>query len=133
MRAAVLLVFVVGCSRREVPVDDTKVGEPVQITAASTTGQPESYLAAVRREQVSLRARVVEEIAVVDKRILALQHPEGASGDPDSAAAATLGALIVRRQRLRDDVVSIDRADERGWDELKAEIEHDLAQGPSKS
>jgi hypothetical protein len=86
------------------------------------------YLAAVRREQLELRGKVQQEIDDIDEKLLALKvNGKDATVDPHAKDAKKISALLERRTRFEADVGRIERSDERGWDQTKAEIEHDLA------
>ena len=95
------------------------------------------YLATVRREQLALRARVQEEVDAIDQKLLALtidaRKGTGMEGgvvvDPRSKDAARIRALLQRRETLTSDMSVLERADERAWDEVKANIEQDLNHG----
>ena len=86
--------------------------------------------ATVRREQLQLRARIQDDIRDIDGRLAALdvQQRDGRFVvDPKSRSSARVKALLDRRSRLREHATTVDRADEHGWDELKATVEKDLA------
>jgi hypothetical protein len=113
MRAlAILLLLLTSCARRT-SGDNVDAGPP--IAAESTQPKPKhnEYLLAVRREQVELRAKLTSEIDRLDAQLGTHRAP------PKDVRE--------RRDRLVDDLELLDRADERGWDELKADIENDLA------
>lgn len=95
-----------------------------------------SYLRAVRREQVVLEARLRDRLEAIDGRVAALRvgTPEEtrASGRfvaPDTKNERRVRALLERRSQLERDLGAVERADERGWDELKANVERDLDEG----
>jgi hypothetical protein len=88
------------------------------------------YLAAVRREQLELRGRLQEEIDDIDKKLSDLKVDARKAGgvviEPGSKDAAKIQKLLDRRSTLEADMTVLERADERGWDEVKANIEQDL-------
>lgn len=92
----------------------------------------DDLFATVRREQLQLRARLQQDIREIDGRLAALDV-ERRDGryvvDPKSRSAARAKALVERRSRLREHATTVERADERGWDELKKAVEKDLAAG----
>lgn len=90
--------------------------QPVQLTTPK-----DDYLATVRREQLVLRRRIDDELRVIDR---ALSKPA------TKLDAKTRAGLVEKRETLRADAAVVDRADERGWDELKAVVEHDLEGQP---
>ncbi|MBX3229454.1 MAG: hypothetical protein KIT84_17450 [Labilithrix sp.] len=90
--------------------------------AAPTPAPKDDYLATVRREQLVLRGRLEEEIRAIDHQLTQLRRSPKAN-------ATAIEALVERKQTLEADANVVDRADERGWDELKATVEHDL-EGP---
>jgi hypothetical protein len=109
---AILLLLLASpsaCARRA--GDAVDAGPPITAESAHPPKHNE-YLLAVRREQVELRARVTSEIDRLAKQL------EGGPGRKD---------VRERRDRLVDDLELLDRSDERGWDELKGDIENDLA------
>jgi hypothetical protein len=112
---AILLLAVAGLTclacERHGSTEGNDAAPPIAAEPARAPKHNE-YLIAVRREQVELRARVTSEIDRLDKEL-----ERDARGKP----------LRERRDRLADDLELLDRSDERGWDELKADIENDLA------
>lgn len=77
-----------------------------------TTDSKDDYLQAVRREQLQLEAKIDDALARLDRRL--------------GTRPAERQAILERRSRLAADKRLIGKSDERGWDELKAEIERDL-------
>lgn len=132
-----------GCKRSEPEHNEVgrEVGQ-VELTSGEPSARPEqpradenSYLGAVRREQLTLTARVREEIESVDVRLAALRshaskdaRPSGRFVVADSKKERRVRALLERRSELEQDLATVQRADERGWDELKANVERDLAE-----
>ena len=111
--ASLLVLLVASCSKPTTFGAASREVSRTEIHSASlppvdagVPGEANGYLAAVRREQAQLREKLLDAITSLDRR------GEAAGGG---------------RQQLRDDLVAIDRSDERGWDELKAEVERDLA------
>ncbi len=89
-------------------------------------------VAVVRREQLDLRAQLQTEIAAIDGRIAELKvelYEGGYLRESRAKAKARIEALAERRMQLQHDVVMIERADEHGWNDLKATIEKDLKDG----
>ncbi|MBX3202405.1 MAG: hypothetical protein KF894_30040 [Labilithrix sp.] len=84
-------------------------------------------VAIVRREQLELRARLRAEVTEVDRELAGLHAESARIGERPATNDARLGTLLERRRQLLDGVARIDRSDEQGWDELKAQIEADLA------
>ena len=88
-----------------------------------TVGQPtmpkDDYLATVRREQLVLRGRIDDQLRAIEKK-LAVKNLD----------AKTRQELLEKRETLRADATVVVNADERGWDELKAVVEHDLEGQP---
>ena len=91
------------------------------------------WFAAVRREQLELRARLQEDVDDIDTKLAWLKvdfHKDrGYVFDSKSKDAKKIQQLIDRRQKLAADINIVDRSDERGWDEIKATIERDLGRG----
>jgi hypothetical protein len=100
-------------------------------TDKKVVDEKNAYFAVVRREQLQLRARVQEQIDAIDKQLAALKV-EFRDGryvqDPRSKNAAKIDELLERRRLLEEDANVLERADERGWDEVKGEIERDLSE-----
>lgn len=130
---ALTVAFAGGCKQRT-PNDHTEAATaelrsadaPVEVRA----GESNAYLATVRREQLALRTRLRERIDALDSQLAALRvDAPGESGsfvDPHAKNAGRIRALIDQRTQLEVDLAAVDRADERGWDDVKASIEHDL-------
>jgi hypothetical protein len=97
------------------------------------TKEKNEYLTAVRREQLELRGKLQDQIDDIDRKLLDLKIDMRKDGavrvDPTSKDAKKIEELITRRQKLEADVNIIERADERGWDEIKANVEQDLSRG----
>ena len=92
-------------------------------------GGENDHFATVRREQLQIRARLEAEIADIDEELVALRV-ERRDGryvvDPMAKSAARTKQLLEHRRRLEEHAATVERADERGWDELKATVERDL-------
>jgi hypothetical protein len=100
------------------------------------------YVVVVRREQLALRARLHERIAEIDTALAGLRvapretRRAVARGrvDGETSEAKRVEALVRSREVLKDDLFTLELADERGWDEIKASIERDLeVHGPHGS
>lgn len=91
--------------------------------AAPAAPAPDSYLATVRREQLVLRGRIDDELRAIDRQLVTQKG--AANKDPK-----TIHDLEEKRLTLSADAEVLDRSDERGWDELKAVVEHDLEGQP---
>lgn len=127
---------VVAC-RRSAEGERDEVGQaelhsarrPVEIETR-VIDETHDRVAIVRREQLELLARLRAEVDALDRERVGLDG-RGASAAPGAerpaAIDARVHALLERRRQLLDDVARIERADEHGWDELKARIEGDLA------
>ena len=114
-------------SRTELREQRTAPPEPHVI------GERNDYFATVRREQLQLRARLQEEIGAIDRKLAEMKvelRDGGYVVDPRSRNAARIKELIERRTQLEEDIATVERADERGWDELKGTIEKDLGERP---
>lgn len=107
-------IFIMGCERPAPPRPDDEAIAMTTTTRADRPVSEEGYLAAVRREQRGLDLRLDDAVTRIDRRLAA--H-----------VAAERPALLEARRRLIADRRLIEKSDERGWDELKAEIERDLA------
>lgn len=105
---------------------------------AKTTDETNARFAHVRREQLDLRARLQKEIDHIDEQLATLKVELGATTGAvkDGGKLSNQGrakdkerieALLARRRVLEKDANIVDRADEHGWDEVKATIEKDLA------
>lgn len=110
-------VFTVACDRPAAPPVVTEEPSASTMVASSELGKTTSndgYREAVRREQRELDARIQESLEAVDRKL----------GTRPTERAQLLGT----RQRLAADQRLIAKSDERGWDELKAEVERDVHQ-----
>jgi hypothetical protein len=93
--------------------------EPSPGPAAGQAIPKDDYLAAVRREQLVLRGRIDDQLRTIEKKLAS-----------QSLDAKTRQELLAKRETLRADATVVVNADERGWDELKAVVEHDLEGQP---
>jgi hypothetical protein len=85
------------------------------------------YFAAVRREQLDLRARIQEEIDGIDKKLAALEVDFRDGGwAPKTKNPPKVAELLERRKQLEEDAAVVERADEKDWDVIKAQVEKDL-------
>lgn len=87
------------------------------------------YLVTVRREQLELRGRLQRDIDDVDRKLAELKvelRDGGSMADPKSKRAGRLKELVERRTQLEEHAATLERADERDWDEVKATIEKDV-------
>lgn len=111
-----LLVFVTSAllACRRPSAKHNEAGQAELHAAHKVVDENTARLAEVRREQLALRARLEERIAILDKLVARSKSP------------ATTKALLERRGRLEEDLTTLDRADERGWYELKTTIESHL-------
>lgn len=132
--ATIAAVFTGGCKKGAETKPETAEAElssaETQKGGEKVVDERNAYFAVVRREQLELRARLQEEIDAIDKRLNALkvEFREGHYvQDPKSRNAAKIDELLEHRRQLEEDAIIVERADERGWDELKAMIERDLA------
>jgi len=91
--------------------------------AQATEPQKDDYRATVRREQLILRSRLDDEMMSIDRQLNVLRR----APERDQKA---IDDLVTQRQTLEADANVVDRSDERGWDELKAVVEHDLEGQP---
>lgn len=108
-------ILTIGCDRpASPPVTREEPASVATVTNADvpTTDSKNDYLQAVRREQLQLEAKIDDALAGIDRRL--------------GTRPAERQALLARRSRLAADKRLIGKSDERGWDELKAEIERDL-------
>jgi hypothetical protein len=116
--------------KREADQAAVRAAEKTNDGRKEAIDQRNDYLAAVRREQLDLRSRLQEELDDIDKKLADLKtefHKDGGyQVDPRSKDAAKIRALLQRRSVLESDVNLVERSDERGWDETKANIERDL-------
>ena len=76
-----------------------------------------------KREQLVLRSRIDDELRTIERRLGELRRAPRI--DPKA-----IDELVEKRETLKADAAVVDRADERGWDELKAVVEHDLEGQP---
>ena len=120
LAGAIAAFCVTACNKDkpEVGTASTTSSEMV-LTAEAPATPKDDYLATVRREQLVLRGRVDDEIRVLDRQLAA-----------KSLDAKKRQELTEKRETLRADATVISHADERGWDELKAVVEHDLEGEP---
>lgn len=109
-----------GCNRDKPEVSTTTTtASEIEPSTQAQAAPKDDYLATVRREQVMLRSRIDDELRALDRQLLTT-----------TLDAKSREALLEKRETLRADASVIDRADERGWDELKAVVEHDLEGQP---
>jgi len=126
MVAALCASLTLGCNKASEKTSTTETtSAEIDLGTAPTapTAPKDDYLATIRREQLVLRGHLEEAIAGLDHEIGDLQK----APHPNSAA---IRELTRRRQTLEADALVVDRSDERGWDELKATVEHDLEGEP---
>lgn len=99
-----------------------------------TIDETNDYVVIVRREQLALRARLHERIAEIDTALAGLRvaphEPRRAVArgrvDGETTEAKRIETLVRSREVLKADLVTLELADERGWEEIKAGIERDL-------
>lgn len=99
-----------------------------------TIDESNDYVVVVRREQLALRARLHERIAEIDTALAGLRvaphEPRRAVARGRVASETTeaerIEALVRSREVLKADLLTLELADDRGWDEIKASIERDL-------
>ncbi|MDF2695873.1 MAG: hypothetical protein K0S65_4256 [Labilithrix sp.] len=87
------------------------------------------YFAAIRREQLDLRARVQEDIDELDKQLASLKvefRDGGWTPDRPSKNSAKITELLEHRKRLEEDATAVERADDKNWETVKAAVEKDL-------
>jgi hypothetical protein len=118
--------------KREVGQAETHSAEVTQKAQAQAIDEKNQWLAAVRREQLELKAHVQDDIDKIDKRLMDLKvelkkDGTGYDYDPKSPEAKEVTTLLEKRQVLATDMTTIERSDERGWDETKANIERHLS------
>lgn len=94
---------------------------PSNTTVAPPEPAKDDYLATVHREQLALSARIDDHLGTIDRQVSDLRRA-GRMGTPEAQE------LLARRQTLEADSAVVARSDERGWDELKATVEHDLGE-----
>lgn len=97
----------------------TSVELPSNPTVAAPEPAKDDYLSTVRREQIALKTRLDDAMSGIDHQVSDLRR----TGHIDSAEAHD---LMDRRATLAADSEVVSKSDERGWDELKATVEHDL-------
>ena len=97
----------------------TTTSSEIELSTQPQAAPKDDYLATVRREQLVLRSRIDDELRALDRQLLTT-----------TLDAKSREALLEKRETLRADASVIDHADERGWDELKAVVEHDLEGQP---
>jgi len=120
--------------RAEAGMTQLRSGRATTEPRERVIGENGDYFASVRREQLELRARLEQAIEATERELRALNvelDDAGPAAGPRSKNAARIKGLLERRARLKDDVTTVERADERGWDELKRAIERDLEDGRS--
>jgi hypothetical protein len=127
---AIAAVCTTACHKDKPEVGTTQTtSSEIDLAPPATTPsvppvQPkDDYLSAVRREQIVLRGRIDEELRSIDRQLGELRQSPGR--DP-----RMVQELTQKRETLEADATVVDRADERGWDELKAVVEHDLEGQP---
>ena len=118
--------------KREVGQAETHSAELTQKAQAQAIDEKNQWLAAVRREQLELKAHVQEDVDKIDKRLMELKVEAKKDGsgydfDPKSNDLKEINDLLQKRKVLETDMSTIDRSDERGWDETKANIERHLS------
>ena len=145
--AVTATICITACKKSATPPEERKEYSP-QYGQAETHGaevitenareapvvidEKNEYLVVVRREQLTLQANVQEEIDRIDHRLMDLRSVQYEDGvgyiyDPTSSDAKLIGELLRKREMLKEDMATIERSDERGWDEIKATIERHLA------
>lgn len=108
-------ILTIGCDR---PAPSSVVHDgPASVTTVTsgdvpTTDSKNDYAQAVSREKRQLEAKLEEALSGIDRRL--------------GTRPGEREVLLDRRARLAADQRLIAKSDERGWDELKAEIERDL-------
>lgn len=127
--AALCASLALGCNKASEKTSTTEttsaeINVNGDLGTAPARAPKDDYLATVRREQLVLRSRIEETIAALDHEISDLRKATA----PNTAA---IQELLTRRQTLEADATVVGRSDERGWDELKATVEHDLEDRPS--
>ena len=99
------------CSKDKTPDVST-----THVTSAEVQPPPtDDYVSMVKREQATLRTKVNDQLRAIEQSQAELRN------DPTK-----LHELNSEHAVLESDLRALNRADERGWDELKAVIEHDL-------
>jgi len=118
----VAAVFTIACDRPATPPAASEEPASVatmtsaELTPGNETGNDtrNGYRDAVRREQRDLDGRIQEALGTLDRRL--------------GTRPADRAQLLRARQRLAADQRLVAKSDERGWDELKAEVERDVLQ-----
>jgi hypothetical protein len=128
--------FCIGACKKPAPERKKETSE-TELRSAERTVEAErysidekrAYFAPVRREQLDVLGRLQAEIDGIDNKLAELKiELRGAySAKPKSKDAARIRELLQRRAQLEEDKLTVERSDERGWAELKATIEQDLA------
>jgi hypothetical protein len=138
--AAIAAACTTGCkksSEAEKVARDRSTAREEGSPGKEAVEEPNAYLAAVRREQLELRARLHAEIDEIDRALLALKldAERGQPGRPIAGTATKetkkIRELLDRRKLLEDDLHRVNMSDERGWDELKSDVERNLSAKPS--
>jgi hypothetical protein len=104
----------IGCSKDKAPDVST-----THITSAEVQPPADDYVSMVKREQATLRGRVDDQLRTIEQAQAELRN--AANADPNK-----IHELNSEHAVLESDLRALNRADERGWDELKAVIQHDL-------
>lgn len=138
-----LAISTVGCSRsddRGATPAETDRASTVELTSAEVPPAPatataSSYRSVVEGERRALRSRVDEAVGNIDRILVersgdrrSVPFNTPGSMAPTLRASGDVDRLVDRRAALADHARSLDSADERGWDELKATIERDLVE-----
>ena len=112
----VAAVFTVACDRHVAPPAAVEEGvSTTTLTSAEITPKNDDrdgYRAAVRREQRDLDGQIQLALEAIDRKL---------GTHPNERAQ-----LLRTRNRLAADQRLVAKSDERGWDELRAEVERDL-------
>ena len=106
--------------------------EKIEKLETTVIDEKNNPVAVVRREQLELRAQLRTEIAALDGRIAEMKvelYEGGYLREQRAKTKARIEGLAERRMQLQHDIVMIERADEHGWNDLKATIEKDLKNG----
>ncbi len=115
--------------RREAAETELRSG-PAEVEK-HVLGEKDDIFTTVRREQLDLRARLQREIDELDRKLADLKvelRDGGYVVDPKAKHAARVKELVERRDQLHEDMLTVERADEHDWDEIKATIERDLGE-----
>lgn len=116
-------ICTVACAKDKPEVGTTETTSAEVARPAPPVASTDGYLATVRREQLVLRSRIDDELRTIERRLGELRRAPRV--DPKA-----IDELVEKRETLKADAAVVDRADERGWDELKAVVEHDLEGQP---